>query len=249
MKSLKRPWERNDQMNPKDYTILIADDEREIVELLTLYLENEGYGVLHAYDGERAWKRIVEESVDLAILDIMMPKLDGFALLKKIRETYDLPLIMLSAKGEDVNKILGLGLGADDYMAKPFNPLEVTARVRAQLRRYHRLRKGTGEDQQPELIIGPYRLNTEACVLYKGGEEIPLTSTEFKIVSMLMEHPGRVFTRTQIFERIWNEPFAGDDNTIMVHVRKIREKIEEDPGKPRYLKTIRGLGYRFEKKV
>lgn len=231
------------------YKILIADDEKEIIELLKLYLENEGYMIVEASDGLEAWTKIVQEKVDLAILDVMMPKLDGFNLLKKIRESNNIPVIMLSAKAGDVDKILGLGLGADDYMAKPFNPLEVSARVSAQLRRYHRLNDGGQSGEEKAIQIGPYTLDRESCVLHNGSKEVALTSTEYKIVKMLMESPGRVFTRSQIFEHIWAEDSDGDDNTIMVHVRKIREKIEDDPSNPVYLKTIRGLGYRFEKKV
>ncbi len=232
-----------------NYKILVADDEKEIVELLTLYLENEGYTVLPAYDGLEAFGKVVSENVDLAILDVMMPGIDGFNLVKKIREKYDIPLIILSAKNEDINKILGLGIGADDYISKPFNPLELTARVSAQLRRYHKLNSGAPTEDEKEICIGPYVLNKVSCSLFKNDTELALTSTEYKILSMLMEKPGRVYTRSQIFENVWGDYFEGDDNTIMVHVRKIREKIEDDPSRPSYLKTIRGLGYRFEKKV
>lgn len=224
--------------------ILIVDDEKEIIELLSLYLEQKGYEIIEAYDGLDAWQKIQNEKVDLAIIDVMMPKMDGFNLVKKIRSIYPFPVIMLSAKHEDVDKILGLGLGADDYMAKPFNPLEVVARVDAQLRRknmYH-------IDDEPKYIkIDPYVLDIEGCMLKKEGKEISLTSTEYKILELLMSHPGKVFTRSQIFEHVWSEFSDGDDLTIMVHIRKIREKIEDHPSEPKYLKTIRGLGYRFEK--
>lgn len=230
------------------YQILIADDEKEIIELMTLYLENEQYQVIEAYDGIEALEKLAKHKVDLVILDVMMPKLDGFNVLKKIRETYQMPVLMLSAKSEDVNKILGLGLGADDYIAKPFNPLEVVARVNAQLRRSHTL-NAQKEDKEKIISIGPYQLNTESCAFFKEGMEINLTSTEYKILNLLFEYPNRVFTRSQIFEHVWHELSEGDDHTIMVHIRKIREKIEDDPSNPLFLKTIRGLGYRFEKKV
>ncbi len=230
--------------------ILIADDEKEIVELLKLYLENEGHEITEAYDGLDALEKLQAGTIDLAVIDIMMPGLDGFNLTKKIREKYNIPVIILSARSEDRDKILGLGLGADDYIVKPFNPLEVVARVKAQLRRFYQLnREPEREVQADKLCIGPYTLDRRSCVFCKDGVEIPLTSTELKILMMLMEQPGRVFTKVQIYEYVRGDYFDGDDNAIMVHISKIREKIEDEPGNPKYLKTIRGIGYRFDKRV
>ena len=232
-------------------TILIADDDKDIIEILKLYLENEGYTVLEAGDGNIAWKIIKNNSIDIAVIDIMMPELDGFQLVKRIRTEYNFPVIVLSARGGDNDKILGLGLGADDYMAKPFNPLELVARVQAQMRRFYNLNSSSlkKEEKSERIEIGDITLDTSSCTLYCKRKEISLTSTEYKIISYLMEQPGRVFTKGQIFEHVWGEYFEGDDNAIMVHMSNIREKIEDDPKAPIYLKTIRGLGYRFEKKV
>lgn len=229
-------------------TILIADDDKDIIEILKLYLENEGYTVMEAADGNIAWKIIKNNSIDIAVIDIMMPELDGFQLVKRIRTEYNFPVIVLSARGGDNDKILGLGLGADDYMAKPFNPLELVARVQAQMRRFYNLNNSSLKKEE-KVKIGDITLNKSSCILYRNNKEIGLTSTEYKIISYLMEQPGRVFTKGQIFEHVWGEYFEGDDNTIMVHISNIREKIEDDPKNPIYLKTIRGLGYRFEKKV
>ena len=232
-------------------TILIADDDRDIIEILKLYLENEGYTVMEAVDGNIAWKIIKDNSIDIAVIDIMMPELDGFQLVKRIRGEYSLPVIILSARGGDNDKILGLGLGADDYMAKPFNPLELVARVQAQMRRFYKLNSSSlkKEEKSERIVIGDITLDKSSCTLYCKNKECSLTSTEFKIICYLIEQPGRVFTKGQIFEHVWGEYFQGDDNTIMVHISNIREKIEDDPRNPTYLKTIRGLGYRFEKKV
>lgn len=230
--------------------ILIVDDEKEIVELLKLYLENEGHKIVEAYDGLDALEKLQANPVDLAVIDIMMPGLDGFSLTKKIREKINIPVIILSARSEDKDKILGLGLGADDYIVKPFNPLEVVARVKAQLRRFYQLNKVPERDVQEDILcVGPYTLDRRSCIFYKDGVEIPLTSTEYKILQMMMEQPGRVFTKVQIYEHVRGDYFDGDDNAIMVHISKIREKIEDEPGNPIYLKTIRGIGYRFDKRV
>ncbi len=230
--------------------ILIADDEKEIVEILKLYLENEGYEIVETYDGIDALEKLQTNEVDLAVVDIMMPGMDGFNLTKRIREIKNIPVIILSARSEDKDKILGLGLGADDYIVKPFNPLEVIARVNAQLRRFYTLnRDPEKETQEDKLCVGPFTLNKRSCTFYKDETEIQLTSTEYKILMMLMEEPGRVFTKVQIYENVRGDYFDGDDNTIMVHISKIREKIEDEPGAPKYLKTIRGIGYRFDKRV
>ena len=227
--------------------LLIAEDDKDIVELLTLYLENEGFQVIAANDGKSAYELFKKERPDLAILDIMMPEMNGYELTQKIREKSNIPLIILSAKTQDSDKILGLDIGADDYVTKPFNPLEVVARVKSTLRRYLKLNKGLKETEESILSVGVLRLDTKRFTLYKRDEEILLTPTEFKILAMLMEKPGRVFTRVQIYERINGEYFMNDDNTIMVHISKLREKLEDDSKNPVYLKTVRGLGYKIEK--
>lgn len=229
------------------YKIVIADDEEEILEILELYLEKEGYEVVKATDGVNAWKAIEKVNVDMAIIDIMMPLIDGYKLTKKIREKYNIPIIILSAKNQDTDKILGLGVGADDYLAKPFNPLELVARVNAQLRRFYNL--NTNNKIKELIEIGEVCLDALNSTVSIRGEEIELTSIEYKILKLLMENSGRIFTKKQIFETVWEDYFVGDDNTIMVHMSNLRDKIEVDSRKPMYLKTIRGLGYKFEKKV
>lgn len=227
--------------------VLIADDEQEIIELLRLYFEKDYYEVFGADDGFSALDVLKDNTIDIAIIDIMMPNMDGYALIKKIREKYKIPVIVMSAKSEISDKILGLELGADDYITKPCDPLEVLARVKAQLRRC--LEFDNSEEEIVETItIGELKLYTDSCTLYKGSRQVPITSTEYKLLLLLMGNPKKVFTKKQIFECIWNEPFYGDDNTIMVHISKLRDKIEEDSKNPLYLKTIRGLGYKFEYK-
>ncbi|WP_411681372.1 response regulator transcription factor [Clostridium thailandense] len=223
--------------------VLIADDEKELVELLSLYLEKE-YELFKAYDGIMALDILQSNSIDVAVIDIMMPNMDGYQLIKRIRKKFNIPVIMLSAKGEYSDRILGLELGADDYVTKPFNPLEIAARIKAQLRRYYKFNENTKEEV--EIIeFGTLRLDKATYILYKNNEEVALTSTEYKILLLLISSPGRVFTKKQIFEQVWEETFYGDDNSIMVHMSKLREKIEEDSKKPMYIKTIRGLGYKF----
>lgn len=236
-------------MDDKRYTVLIADDEKEIAEVLKLYLENKGFSVIEAFDGLEAATVVQKEGsrIDIAIIDIMMPKMDGFTLVKKIREKLTIPVIILSARSDDSGKILGLDLGADDYITKPFNPLEVIARVQAQLRRFYRL-NARGEDQDHCIRAGTLTLDRYRCTVERNGAAVPLTAIEFKIMQLLMEHPGRVFTKSQIFENVWEDGFyESDDNTIMVHISRLRDKLEDDPKNPTYLKTVRGLGYRFEK--
>lgn len=225
--------------------VLIADDEQEIIELLTLYLEKDGYEILEAYDGFSALDVLKDKAVDIAIIDIMMPNMDGYELIKIIRQQYKIPVIMMSAKSGTSDKILGLELGADDYISKPCDPLEVLARVKAQLRRFCEFNY-IEEEPMGDLVIGDLKLNRDSCTLCKRNEHIQLTSTEYKLLLLLMSSPKRVFTKKQIFEYVWNEPFYGDDNTIMVHISKLRDKIEEDSKTPVYLKTIRGLGYKIE---
>lgn len=230
--------------------ILVADDEIEIVELIELYLQKENYEVLKAHDGFEAYNIINTQRVDLAVIDIMMPGLDGYKLVKMIREKNNVPVIFLSAKNDDNDKILGLGLGADDYMTKPFNPLELLARIEAQLRRFYKLNDSTAKtDKQSAIKIGDIMLDQKSCAVYKKGVQLMLTSTEYKILLLLMKNPGRVYTKRQIFETVWQELYYGDDNVIMVHMSNIRDKIEGNSKKAVYIKTVRGLGYKFEKDV
>lgn len=220
--------------------ILIAEDDADIRGLLKLYLEGEGLRVLETADGADALALAREHTPDMAILDIMMPGMNGFELTRALRKYSDIPILILSAKSQDNDKILGLNLGADDYIAKPFNPVEIVARVKAQLRRASR----TSADV---LTVGELTLNTGSFQLTKGDEVIPLTPMEYKILAMLMRSPGRIFTKIQLYEGAVGSYFEGDDNTMMVHISKLREKIEDDPKAPRYIITVRGLGYKIEK--
>ena len=225
--------------------ILIADDEKEIRDLLRLYLENEGFAVAEASDGREALAVMAEGGISLCLLDIMMPEIDGFHVLRTLRETSDIPVIIISAKDQDPEKILGLNLGADDYMVKPFNPLEAVARVKTNLRRFRRS-GGAAEAASPVfLTCRDLKLDPESCLLYQSGRAIDLTPVEFKIMKMFMEHPGKVFTKQQIYECGWGEDYIVADNNIMVCISKLRAKLAEDPAA--YIRTIRGLGYRLEK--
>ncbi|HEX2944662.1 MAG TPA: response regulator transcription factor [Clostridia bacterium] len=238
-------------MEEKRYTVLVADDEKEITEILRLYLENSGLDVIEVFNGIEALNAIKTDhrKIDLAIVDIMMPEMDGYTLVKKIRETHNIPIIILSARTDDSGKILGLDLGADDYITKPFNPLEVAARVQAHLRRFYRLNSAERLEEN-RISAGGLTLDKTSCKLNAEDREIVLTAVEYRIMQLLMEHPGRVFTKSQIYEHVWGNGFyESDDNTVMVHISKLREKIEKDPREPVYLKTIRGLGYRFEKRL
>ena len=220
--------------------ILIAEDDADIRGLLRLYLEGEGMRVLEAADGPAALELARAEQPDLAILDVMMPGATGYEVTRSLRRYSDIPILILSAKSQDNDKILGLNLGADDYVTKPFNPVEVVARVKAQLRRAAR---AGGE----VLRAGELTLNLASMQLEKAGVPIPLTPMEYKILAILMRSPGRIFTKVQLYEGAAGEYFEGDDNTMMVHISKLRDKIEDDPKNPRYIRTVRGLGYRFEK--
>ena len=226
------------------YVILIADDEAEIRDLLRLYLENSGYDVLEAADGLEALAILKKEHVDLAVLDVMMPRMNGLHVLKKIRETSNIPVLVFSAKDADSDKILGLNLGADDYLTKPFNPLEAVARIQSNIRRFYSLggHDGKMESETANLKVRDLTLDTESCVLYRENEEIELSSVEYRIMYMFMEHPGKVFTKGQIFQAGWNEEYMDDDNNVMVC---ISAKLSNDGSK--YIKTVRGLGYRLEK--
>lgn len=231
------------------YTILIAEDDNDIVELLRLYLESSSYQVLIAHDGEEAYDIFKSHNVDLAIVDIMMPRLDGYGLTKLIRQDSNIPIIILSAKTSDMDKVLGLNIGADDYVTKPFNSLEIIARVQSHLRRYYEL-NGQPKEKQ-EIVVGNLRLNIDEAILEKNGEVILLTATEFKILQKLMGYPGQIFTKLQLYEEINGRAqyMEGDDNTIVVHISNLRDKIEDDAKNPVYIKTLRGIGYKFEKQI
>lgn len=223
------------------YTILVADDDSNIRDLLRLYLENEKYNVIEAEDGMQALEYIRREHIDMCILDIMMPKLDGYYVLKEIRQSSNMPVMILSAKDADTEKILGLNLGADDYMAKPFNPLEAVARVNSNIRRFCSL-GATSQSSNATLKVGDLELDREACILKKNGQQIDLTSVEYRIMELFMEHPGKVFTKQQIYEYGWGEEYIIADNNIMVCISKLRTKL----GDGDYIRTIRGLGYRLD---
>lgn len=229
------------------YKILIAEDDNDIVEILRLYLENEGFELVICNNGETAWQEFEKNQIDTALLDIMMPKMNGYELIKKIRENSNIPILVMSAKNMDSDKILGLTLGADDYLTKPFNPLEVVARIKSQLRRYYDFNAVSNEEANNIVTIGELELDSNNLCINKNGEAINLTPTEFKILSLMMKTPGKIYTKMQIFENINGDYFESDDNTLMVHISKIREKIESDPKNPIYLKTVRGLGYKIEK--
>ena len=221
-------------------SILIAEDDGDIRSLLRLYLESEGYRVLEAEDGAKALTLAREQAPDMAILDVMMPQLNGYELTRALRKFSDIPILILSAKSQDNDKILGLNLGADDYITKPFNPVEIAARVKAQLRRASR-------ENSTILTVRDLALDTASFQLTKNGRAIILTPMEYKILALLMRSPGRIFTKIQLYEGAVGTYFEGDDNTMMVHISKLREKIEDDPKDPRYIITVRGLGYKIEK--
>lgn len=229
------------------YNVLVCDDDREIVEAIEIYLSQEGYKVLKAYDGEEALKVLDREKVDLLIIDVMMPKLDGIRATLKIREKKNMPIIILSAKSEDADKILGLNVGADEYMTKPFNPLELTARVKSQLRRYTQLGSTIDKSNQAVYAVGGLSIDDEQKEVTVDGEPVRLTPIEYNILLLLVKNQGKVFSIDQIYESIWNEDAIGVDNTVAVHIRHIREKIEINPKEPRYLKVVWGVGYKIEK--
>lgn len=228
--------------------ILIVDDDKDIIDLLKLFLEMENFFVVEASNGEVALKCLEENHIDLAIVDIMMPKMDGYQLIKKIRETLQFPILILSAKSQEVDKIIGLGIGADDFITKPFSALEIIARVQAHLRRSYEFNDKAVEGKEKQIHIGDLVLDHHSCTLYKSSETITLSATEYKILTLFMEEPGRIFTKKQIFESVWSDYYCADDNTIMVHISRLREKLEDSPKNPVYIKTIRGLGYRFARK-
>lgn len=230
------------------FNILVCDDDKEIVEAIEIYLRQEGYNVLKAYDGEEALKVLKrEEKVDLLVIDVMMPRLDGIRATLKIREENSLPIIILSAKSEDADKILGLNVGADDYVTKPFNPLELVARVKSQLRRYTKLGSTVVQNNNTVYTVGGLSIDDDLKEVTVDGKPVKLTPIEYNILLLLMKNQGKVFSIDQIYESIWNEDAIGADNTVAVHIRHIREKIEINPKEPRYLKVVWGVGYKIEK--
>ena len=229
------------------YNILVCDDDKEIVEAIEIYLTQEGYNVLKAYDGEEALKVLRKETVDLLVIDVMMPRLDGIRATLKIREENSLPIIILSAKSEDADKILGLNVGADDYVTKPFNPLELVARVKSQIRRYTKLGSTVMDTKKSIYTVGGLTIADDLKEVTVDGETVKLTPIEYNILLLLVKNQGKVFSIDQIYENIWNEDAIGADNTVAVHIRHIREKIEINPKEPRYLKVVWGVGYKIEK--
>lgn len=227
------------------YNILICDDERDIVNALKIYLSDASYKLFEAYTGREAIEVMSHHDIHLVLMDIMMPEMDGISAMVKIRETSNVPVILLTAKSEDTDKILGLNVGADDYITKPFNPVEVAARVRSQLRRF--LQLGGGSMRSQTLCIGGIELDDKAKSVTLDGEEVSLTPTEYDILKLLMEHPGQVYSPKEIYRKIWKDAPYGSENTVAVHIRHLREKLEINPADPRYLKVVWGQGYKMEK--
>ena len=226
------------------YKILVCDDEKDIVSALRIYLTAEGYEVFEAFHGKEAIEVLQKQEIHLVLMDIMMPVLDGISAMVEIRKTSNVPVILLTAKSEDMDKVLGLNVGADDYITKPFNPVELQARVKSQLRRYMLL--GGGNVKKDVLSIGGIELNDRTKEVTLDGEEVSLTRTEFDILKLLMEHPGQVFSPNQIYEHVWQDNPYGTENTVAVHIRHLREKIEYNPAEPRFLKMVWGRGYKME---
>ena len=227
------------------YNVLVCDDEKDIVSALKIYLASEGYQVFEAYNGREALEIMNRETMHLVLMDIMMPEMDGIQAMVKIREISNVPVILLTAKSEDTDKILGLTVGADDYITKPFNPVELQARVKSQIRRYMLL--GSGNQQmEAKFSIGGIEMDDRAKEVTLDGEIVSLTRTEYDILKLLMEHPGEVYSPNQIYESVWKEDAFGTENTVAVHIRHLREKIEYNPAEPRYLKVVWGRGYKME---
>ena len=227
--------------------VLVADDDKEIVKAISIYLEKEGYMVFKAYNGINALEIINSHKIHIILIDIMMPQMDGLSAIMKIRNSKNIPIIILSAKSEDSDKILGLSIGADDYITKPFNPMELVARVKSHLRRYLTLGDINCKENDYVLRSGGLYLDTRAHVLTVDGEPVKLTATEMKIIELLLRNPGRIFSSEEIYERVWQESAYNVENTVMVHIRRIREKIEINPKEPEYLKVVWGIGYKIEK--
>ena len=228
------------------YNILICDDERDIVSALKIYLSGEEYNLFEAYDGREALEIVRRNDIHLILMDIMMPQLDGITATAKLREESNVPIIMLTAKSESGDKVLGLNVGADDYITKPFDPAEVVARVKSQLRRYTKLGAAPEPEKEGRWSVGPITLDEEAKAVTVDGEAVALTPIEYNILKLLIKHPGRIYSSTQIYELVWNESALGAENAVSVHIRHLRQKIEIDPSDPRYLKVVWGLGYKLE---
>jgi DNA-binding response OmpR family regulator len=226
--------------------ILIAEDDQDLRQLLELHLIKEGFTVYNSENGLKALELFNNNEINLAILDVMMPGLDGFNLLRKIRETSEIPVMFLTARGEDPDKILGLGLGADDYMVKPFNPIELIARVHAQLRRSYKYITSLKVPDKLIIQVGDLTFNKNSYSVYKDDVKLEFNAKELKLLQIFMENVGRVYTKKQLYEAVWEEAYYGDDNTIMVHISHLRDKIEDNPKSPNHLKTIRGIGYKLE---
>lgn len=226
------------------YNVLVCDDEKDIVSALNIYLTSDGYRVFEAYNGREALDIIHTQDIHLVLMDIMMPEMDGIQTMVKIREFSNVPVILLTAKGEDTDKVLGLTVGADDYITKPFNPVEMQARVKSQLRRYMTL--GSGNTTKERIVIGGIELDDKAKEVTLDGELINLTRTEYDILKLLMEHPGQVYSPNQIYEKVWKDNPYGTENTVAVHIRHLREKVEYNSAEPRYLKVVWGRGYKME---
>lgn len=229
------------------YNILVCDDEKDIVNALDIYLKSEGYNTILAYNGLEALEKVQKDEIHLVVMDIMMPVLDGITAMVKIREISNIPVILLTAKGEDTDKILGLNVGADDYVTKPFNPVELMARVKSQLRRFMMLGGGKTNDQN--ICIGSIELNNTAKKVTVDGEKVSLTPTEYDILCLLMNNPNKVFSPKEIYSNVWKNEAYGAENTVAVHIRHLREKIEINPAEPRYLKVVWGQGYMIERGV
>lgn len=227
------------------YNILICDDEKDIVAALKIYLSSEDYQTFSAYNGREALEMIQREEIHLVLMDIMMPEMDGISAMTRLREISNVPVILLTAKGEDTDKILGLNIGADDYITKPFNPVEVLARVKSQLRRYMQL--GSVAHKESTLKIGALELDDETKTVTREGEEVSLTPTEYDILKLLMSHPGKVFSSKDIYHEVWRDAPFGAESTVAVHIRHLREKLEINPAEPRYLKVVWGQGYKLDK--
>lgn len=228
------------------HTILICDDDRDIVSALKIYLTSEGYQTVEAYNGEEAIAAVRDHNIDLILMDVMMPRLDGIRATAKLREEGNIPIILLTAKSEDSDKVLGLNIGADDYITKPFNPIEVIARVKSQLRRYTTL-GGKLQTEGNVMRNGALMMDDDAKQVAVDGVSVTLTPIEYNILRLLLKNPGWVYSTAQIYELVWNDPAVGSENTVAVHIRHLREKIEIDPANPRYIKVVWGLGYKMEK--
>lgn len=228
------------------YNILVCDDEKDIVAALKIYLTTEGYGVIEAYNGKEALEKLAENEVHLVLLDIMMPEMDGISTMVEIRRVSNVPVILLTAKSEDTDKVLGLNVGADDYITKPFNVVEMLARVRSQLRRYMQL-GGSGGASPATFVIGSVSLDDKRKKVAVDGEEVYLTPTEYDILKLFMQNPDQVFSPREIYQRVWEDEPFGAESTVAVHIRHLREKIEINPAEPRYIKAVWGQGYKFER--